>query len=108
MSFKQIAAFLALCLGLTGLTGLTVGSAWAQQAPDALIKQVSTDVLESVKADKDILAGDVQKVIVLVDAKVMPHVNFQPATRFPASRSTTRNAWRSTTATACAACTAST
>ena len=77
MSFKQIAAFLALCLGLTGLT---VGSAWAQQAPDALIKQVSTDVLDSVRADKDILAGDVQKVIVLVDAKVMPHVNFQRMT----------------------------
>ena len=80
MSFKKTAAFLALCLGLIGLTGLTTGSAWAQQAPDALIKQVSTDVLESVKADKDILAGDVQKVIVLVDAKVMPHVNFQRMT----------------------------
>ena len=83
MSFRKIAAFLALCLGLiglTGLTGLVSGSAWAQQAPDALIKEVSTDVLESVKADKDILAGDVQKVIVLVDAKVMPHVNFQRMT----------------------------
>ena len=77
MSFKQIATFLALCLGLIGLLS---GSAWAQQAPDALIKEVSTDVLESVRADKDILAGDVQKVIVLVDAKVMPHVNFQRMT----------------------------
>ena len=80
MSFKKIAASFALCLGLTGLIGLLSGSAWAQQAPDALIKEVSTDVLESVKADKDILAGDVQKVIVLVDAKVMPHVNFQRMT----------------------------
>jgi phospholipid transport system substrate-binding protein len=57
------------------------GSALAQaQAPDALIKQVSTDVLDSVKADKSIKAGDVQKIIALVDVKVMPHVDFQRMT----------------------------
>ncbi len=49
-------------------------------APDALIKEVSTDVLESAKSDKSIQAGDLQKVIALVDAKVMPHVNFQRMT----------------------------
>ena len=50
------------------------------QAPDALIKEVSTDVLESAKADKSIQSGDLQKVINLVDTKVMPHVNFQRMT----------------------------
>ncbi len=50
------------------------------QAPDALIKQVSTDVLDAVRADKSIKAGDVQKVMGLVDSKVMPHVNFQRMT----------------------------
>lgn len=52
----------------------------AADAPDALIKQVSTDVLEAVKADKSIQTGDTQKVIALVDSKVMPHVNFQRMT----------------------------
>ena len=52
----------------------------AETAPDALIKQVSTEVLDAVKADKSIKAGDVQKIIALVDAKVMPHVNFQRMT----------------------------
>ncbi|RQP26378.1 MlaC/ttg2D family ABC transporter substrate-binding protein [Piscinibacter terrae] len=52
----------------------------AETAPDALIKQVSTEVLDSVKADKSIKSGDVQKIIALVDAKVMPHVNFQRMT----------------------------
>lgn len=52
----------------------------ATDAPDALIKQVSTDVLEAVKADKSIQAGDTQKVMALVDTKVMPHVNFQRMT----------------------------
>jgi phospholipid transport system substrate-binding protein len=54
--------------------------AQAVKTPDVLIKEVSTDVLDAVKADKTIQAGDVQKVIALVDAKVMPHVNFQRMT----------------------------
>ncbi|HJV70394.1 ABC transporter substrate-binding protein [Ideonella sp.] len=57
------------------------GSVHAQsQAPDALIKQVSTEVLDAVKADKSIKAGDLQKIIALVDAKVMPHVDFRRMT----------------------------
>ncbi|MBC7958006.1 MAG: ABC transporter substrate-binding protein [Cytophagales bacterium] len=54
--------------------------AQAQQAPDALVKQVSNEVLEAARADKSIQAGDVNKVMVLVEAKVMPHVNFQRMT----------------------------
>ena len=74
MSIKRIAALMSLGFALVA------GSASAQQAPDELIKQVSTDVLESVKADKSIQAGDVKQVMALVDAKVMPHVNFQRMT----------------------------
>ena len=54
--------------------------AQAVKAPDVLIKEVSIDVLDAVKADKSIQAGDVQKVIALVDTKVMPYVNFQRMT----------------------------
>jgi phospholipid transport system substrate-binding protein len=50
------------------------------KAPDVLIKEVSTDVLDAVKADKTIQSGDVQKIIALVDQKVMPYVNFQRMT----------------------------
>jgi len=74
MSIKRIAALMSLGFALAA------GPAWAQQAPEELIKQVSTDVLESVKADKSIQAGDVKQVMALVDAKVMPHVNFQRMT----------------------------
>lgn len=56
------------------------GTAFAQQAPDALVKQVSNEVLEAARADKSIQAGDVNKVMVLVESKVMPHVNFQRMT----------------------------
>ena len=54
--------------------------AQAGKAPDALIKEVSTDVLDSLRADKSIKQGDVQKVVALVDAKVMPYVDFQRMT----------------------------
>src|SRR3954465_8687142 len=50
------------------------------KAPEALIKEVSTDVLEAVKADKTIKSGDIGKVIALVDQKVLPYVNFQRMT----------------------------
>ena len=57
---------------------------WARRrrrkAPEALIKEVSTDVLDAVKADKTIQAGDIRKVIALVDQKVLPYVNFQRMT----------------------------
>src|SRR5204863_2486370 len=68
-----------LAAGLLSM-GCTVSQAQASKAPDALIKEVSTDVLDSVRADKSIKQGDVTKVIALVDAKVMPHVDFQRMT----------------------------
>ena len=68
---------------LTALAGIALaGSAWAADpvAPDALIKQVSTEVIDTVKSDKAIQTGDVGRIVTLVDAKVMPHVNFQRMT----------------------------
>ena len=48
--------------------------------PEALIKEVSTDVLDIGQGRHSIRAGDVQKVIALVDTKVMPYVDFQRMT----------------------------
>jgi phospholipid transport system substrate-binding protein len=64
------------------MLGLSFSLAHAQagKGPDVLIKEVSTDVLDAVRADKSIKQGDVQKVILLVDQKVMPHVDFQRMT----------------------------
>ncbi|WP_372527578.1 phospholipid-binding protein MlaC, partial [Piscinibacter sp.] len=62
------------------LLGTAVVRAADAQAPDALIKEVSTDVIDSIKADKSIQSGNVNKILALVDAKVMPHVNFRRMT----------------------------
>ncbi len=54
---------------------------WAEdEAPDALIKRLSVDVLDTIKADKAIRAGDMARVIALVDSRIMPNVNFQRMT----------------------------
>jgi phospholipid transport system substrate-binding protein len=76
----MISRRIALILSFAGATFAFGGARAEAQAPDALIKQVSTEVLDAVKADKSIKAGDVQKIIALVDQKVMPHVNFQRMT----------------------------
>ena len=63
--------FLALTLSLAG-----AGAALAAVAPDALVRDLSNEVIDAVKADPAIQAGDVGKVIALVDAKVLPYLNF--------------------------------
>lgn len=50
--------------------------AWSQESPDVLVQQVSSEVLEIIRSDKDIQSGNTQKVIELVDKKVLPHFNF--------------------------------
>lgn len=50
------------------------------EAPDALIKRLSVDVLDTIKADKTLRAGDTSKIVALVDSRIMPNVNFQRMT----------------------------
>jgi phospholipid transport system substrate-binding protein len=57
-------------------------AAHAQQAAaDIWVREISTEVIDSVKGDKAIQGGDVGKIQALVDNKVMPHVNFEVVTR---------------------------
>ncbi|WP_374429617.1 MlaC/ttg2D family ABC transporter substrate-binding protein [Ideonella dechloratans] len=49
-------------------------------APDVMIRQLSTEVIDAVKGDKAIQAGDIGRINALVDAKVMPVVDFQRMT----------------------------
>jgi len=55
--------------------------ATAAATPEALVRQISVDVIDAVKADKAIQAGDLGRITALVDSKVMPSVNFEVATR---------------------------
>jgi phospholipid transport system substrate-binding protein len=80
LSRMKVNHWLSVAVLLLACSGVQAQAPAASLAPDALIKEVSVDVLDAVKADKSIQSGDVQKVITLVDSKVMPHVNFQRMT----------------------------
>ncbi len=56
------------------------------EAPDALVKRISSDVLASVKADPAIQKGDISRIVALVDAKIMPNVNFSRMTSMAVGR----------------------
>ena len=61
-------------------------SAIAAEAPDALVKRISADVIDTVKADKDIQAGNRNKIMDLVNSKILPHVDAEKMTQQAAGR----------------------
>ena len=58
--------------------------------PDGLVKTLVSDVMNSIKSDKDIQAGNVNKVIALVDAKIVPYTNFQKTTQLAMGKNWSR------------------
>jgi phospholipid transport system substrate-binding protein len=67
--FRKIMLGLALCVTQLGVM--------AETAPDAFMLQLSTEVIDAVKGDKAIQAGDVGRIRALVDTKIVPNVNLQ-------------------------------
>lgn len=74
LKFSRNFGVLALCVG--GATAM----AQAQDAPDVFMQRLSNDLLEVVRKDPAIKTGDLQKIANLVDARVLPNVNFQRMT----------------------------
>jgi phospholipid transport system substrate-binding protein len=54
--------------------------------PDELVKANATELLEIIKKDKDIQAGNKKKIKDLVEAKVLPHFDFTRMTRLAVGR----------------------
>ena len=73
--------FLAVCFSF-----FAVAVAAQDLAPDALVKNISDEVIGIIKQDKDIRAGDQKKINDLVDAKVLPYFNFSRMTALAVGR----------------------
>lgn len=58
----------------------------ANEAPDALVKRISAEVIETAKTDKEIQAGNQKRVMDLVESKILPYVDFQRMTALAAGR----------------------
>jgi phospholipid transport system substrate-binding protein len=61
---------------------LVMPAAFAQEdAPDALVKRVSEEVIASIRQDKDLQSGSTARVRDLVQAKILPHFDSRRATQ---------------------------
>ena len=79
MQRRFLNRFLALVLALPPV--LSGQLAWAaDEAPDAMVKRLSVEVLETIRADKSLQSGDMNRIVALVDSRIMPNVNFQRMT----------------------------
>ena len=92
MNRRTLGRLLTATLGLALLASAPLVRAAADEAPDALIRRVSSEVLDAIRSDKAIQAGETNRVLALVDTKVMPNVNFTRMTASAVGRS-----WRQAT-----------
>ena len=66
--------------------------ALAQEAPDALVKRVAGEVLQIIKTDPKVQAGDQQRVREVVETKLLPYFDFERITALAMGRN-----WRQAT-----------
>lgn len=76
---KYLLGLLAACL-------FSVAAVAADLPPDELVRNVTNEVLDAVRQDKDIQNGNSKKVLDLVETKILPHFNFQRMTQLAMGR----------------------
>jgi len=60
--------------------------AWAQEAPDAMVKRVAEDVLTQIRSDKELQAGNQAKVKEIIETKLVPNFDFARMTSLAMGR----------------------
>jgi phospholipid transport system substrate-binding protein len=70
----------AAVLACAAFAGFVPAAFAADEAPDVMIKRLSDEVLGAIKADPAIRAGDTNRILALVDSKIMPNVDFRRMT----------------------------
>lgn len=68
------------------VSGTASAQAVDTSAPDVLVKTVTSQVLDQIKADKQIQSGNIQRITELVNEKILPYTDFTRTTRLVMGR----------------------
>ncbi len=79
MKILSLNRMLIALLATVSLLYMAPASA-AEESADALIQRLSSEVLDAIKADKSLQSGEMQRVVALVDAKILPNLDFKRMT----------------------------
>lgn len=60
--------------------------ALAQEPPDVLVKRITQEVMQTAKTDQGIKAGNRQRILEVIETKILPHLDFQRATAITVGR----------------------
>jgi phospholipid transport system substrate-binding protein len=74
---------------LMGLLSLSATS-FAMDSPEELVKKTADEVIAAVKSDKDIQAGDQEKIFALAEEKIVPNFNFEKISRMVLGKNWTK------------------
>lgn len=83
---NSLKKYLLAALSIASLSFATHAVAVDVEAPDALVKRISQEVLDIAKTDKDIQGGNQKRVLQVVEEKILPSVDFQKMTSLAAGR----------------------
>ena len=81
-----------LIAGVACLMALVPARAQQDLGPEELVRKVTQDVLDAIRSDRQLAAGDKQKALRLAEEKVLPHIDFEEATRLAVGRAWARAA----------------
>lgn len=82
MSIRSLLLAVGLSLGLSAALPAQADDL----SPDALVKKVTDEVLTIVRTDKELQGGNTKRAIDLVEAKVLPHFDFNRMTALSLGR----------------------
>jgi len=73
-------------IGAALVLAAAASASFAQEAPDALVKRTSGEVLQIVRTDPKVQAGDQQRIREVIETKLLPHFDFDRMTALAMGR----------------------
>ncbi|MDE2402412.1 MAG: ABC transporter substrate-binding protein [Burkholderiales bacterium] len=70
----------ALADSRSSASAASVSTPALAQTADGFVKDITADLISTVRHDKAIQSGDLRKAIAVIEMKVLPHINFQRMT----------------------------